>query len=67
MTPSYTDRLVIRQPSQEDPDDFLAYRNADENMRLQPIKHIHHAEALTFWRNRLSLPLMLTIAGLCLR
>ncbi|MBU9683545.1 GNAT family N-acetyltransferase [Burkholderia gladioli] len=48
MNPVYTDRLVIRRPSQEDLHAFLAYRNAHENMRLQPIERMPHAEALTF-------------------
>jgi [ribosomal protein S5]-alanine N-acetyltransferase len=48
MTSSYTDRLVIRRPSQDDLHAFLAYRNAHENMRLQPIDPMPEADALTF-------------------
>ncbi|CAG9185052.1 hypothetical protein LMG32289_05839 [Cupriavidus pampae] len=48
MTLVYTDRLVIRRPRQEDLQAFLAYRNAHENMRLQPIERMPHAEALKF-------------------
>lgn len=48
MIPAYTDRLVIRRPSQEDLHAFLAYRNAHGNMRLQPIERMPHAEAQAF-------------------
>lgn len=48
MIPVYTDRLVIRRPSPDDLHAFLAYRNAHENMRLQPIERMPHAEAQTF-------------------
>jgi [ribosomal protein S5]-alanine N-acetyltransferase len=48
MTSAYTDRLVIRRPSQDDLHAFLAYRNAHENMSLQPIDPMPEADALTF-------------------
>lgn len=55
MIHAYTDRLVVRRPSRSDLHAFLAYRNADENMRLQPIEPMREADALTFLGNQAEL------------
>ena len=52
MTPAYTDRLIIRCPNQKDLNDFLAYRNAHANMRLQAIELMGEADALAFLANQ---------------
>jgi RimJ/RimL family protein N-acetyltransferase len=43
-----TQRLTLRRPRIADLQAFLAYRNAPENLRLQPIAPMSEADALRF-------------------
>lgn len=43
-----TQRLIIRRPNVLDLQDFLAYRNDAENLKMQPIQPMTEQEAITF-------------------
>lgn len=48
MEPIRTERLLLRAPAEADLADFLAYRNAPENLALQPIEPMEEQAAAKF-------------------
>lgn len=57
MAIKYSDRLVIRRPTADDLEAFLAYRNDPENMLFQPIEAMRVVDAAAFLADQAKLDL----------